>query len=69
MNGDNVSTVITMSALGSSARYENTARTAYGSAGTGTFVSGGAAADMACLLGLDSTHYLTTTSHGTWVAS
>jgi collagen type VII alpha len=67
MNDDNVSTVITLSAIGSSARYENTARTAYGTAGTGTFVSGGAVGDMICIVGRDSTHYLTTTFKGTWV--
>ncbi len=69
LNDDNVSTVITMSAIGSSARYENTARTAYGTAGTGTFVSGGAVKDMACLVGRDSTHYLTTNFIGTWTAN
>lgn len=69
MNDNNVSTVITLAALGSSARYENTARTAYGTAGTGTLVSGGAAADKVCLLGLDSTHYLTVGYSGTWTAN
>lgn len=68
-NDDNVSTVITLSAIGSSARYENTARTAYGTAGTGTFVSGGAAGDAVCILGRDSTHYLTVSHVGTWVAN
>lgn len=69
LNGDNVNTVITLAAIGSSARYENTARTAYGTAGTGTFVSGGAVGDAVCILGLDSTHYLTISFTGTWVAS
>lgn len=69
LNGNNVSTVITLAALGSSAMYENTARTAYGTAGTGTLVSGGAAADKVCLLGLDSTHYLTVGYQGTWTAN
>lgn len=69
MNDDNVATVITLSAIGSSARYENTARTAYGTAGTGTFVSGGAVGDKVCLLGRDSTHYLTASFTGTWVAN
>jgi hypothetical protein len=69
LNGDNVTTVITMSAIGSSARYENQARTAFGTAGTGTLVSGGAAADMACIYGQDSTHYLTVSTHGTWTAN
>lgn len=67
-NDDNVATVITLAALGSSARYENTARTAYGTAGTGTFTSGGAAADGICIKGRDATHYLTTSSSGTWTA-
>ena len=69
MNDDNVSTVITLSAIGSSARYENTARTAYGTAGTGTLVSGGAVGDFVCLVGRDSTHYLTFSSKGTWTAN
>lgn len=69
MNDDNVATVITLAALGSSARYEATARTSYGTAGTGTFVSGGAAKDQVCIVGRDSTHYLTTSSVGTWTAN
>lgn len=69
MNDDNVATVITMAALGSSAMYESTARTSYGTAGTGTMVSGGAAADMVCLLGRDSTHYITSTFKGTWTVN
>ncbi len=69
MNTDNVATVITLAALGSSARYEATARTSYGTAGTGTLVSGGAAADKVCILGLDSTHYLTISYNGTWTAN
>jgi hypothetical protein len=69
MNDDNVSTVITMAALGSSALYENTARTGYGTAGTGTFVSGGAVGDKICLLGRDATHYLSVSYVGTWIAN
>jgi hypothetical protein len=69
MNGDNVSTVITLGAIGSSAYYEKTQRTGYGTAGTGTLTSGGAVGDMVCIVGLDSTHYLTTTFVGTWTAS
>ncbi len=69
VNGDNVATVITMAAIGSSARYENTARTAYGTAGTGTFISAGAVKDFVCIVGLDSTHYLTTNFSGTWTAN
>lgn len=67
-NGDNVSTVITLAALGSSAFYENTARTGYGTVGTGTFTSGGAAKDFVCIVGLDATHYITTSFNGTWTA-
>lgn len=69
MNDDNVATVITLAALGSSARYEATARTSYGTAGTGTLVSGGAAGDKVCLVGRDSTHYLTVSFNGTWTAN
>lgn len=69
MNDDNVATVITMSAIGSSARYENTARTAYGTATTGTFISGGAVGDKVCLLGRDATHYFTVSFVGTWTAN
>lgn len=69
MNDDNVSTVITMSAIGSSGRYENQARTAYGTATTGTLVSGGAVKDFACILGRDSTHYLFASGGGTWTAN
>lgn len=68
-NNNNVATVITFAAIGSSARYENTAFTAYGTAGTGTLVSGGAAGDKMCLLGLDSTHYLVASFNGTWTAN
>ncbi len=68
-NDNNVSTVITLSAIGSSARYENTARTAYGSAGTGTFISGGAVGDKVCIVFRDSTHYQTLSFTGTWTAN
>ena len=66
MNDDNVSTKITLVALGSSASYEVTARTSYGTAGTGTAVSGGAIGDKICIVGRDSTHYLTTSYTGSW---
>jgi hypothetical protein len=68
-NDDNVSTVITIGNPGSSVRFENTVRTAYGTATTGTLTSGGAVGDSVCLVGRDSTHYLTVTSFGTWTAS
>ncbi len=69
MNDNNVATVITMAAIGSSASYQNTAGTAYGTAGTGTFISGGAVGDKVCLIGRDSTHYLTLSYAGTWTAN
>ena len=65
-NDNNVATVITFAALGSSARYELTNYTSYGTAGTGTAVSGGAAGDKICFVGLDSTHYLVGSFLGTW---
>lgn len=68
-NANNVSTVITFAAIGSSARYENTTSTAYGTAGTGTLVSGGAVGDKMCLLGKDSTHYDVWSFFGTWTAN
>lgn len=68
-NDDNVSTVITLAAIGSGARYENTARTAYGTAGTGTLQSGGAVKDFVCIVGRDATHYVTVSFNGTWTAS
>ena len=64
MNDDNVSTAITLSALGSSAMYENSARTAYGTAGTGTLVVAAAAANKVCIVGRDATHYLTVSYSG-----
>lgn len=69
LNGDNISTVITLSAIGGGASYENTTRTAYGTAGTGTLVSAGTVGDAICIKGLDSTHYLTISFTGIWVAS
>jgi hypothetical protein len=69
MNDDNVSTAITLSALGSSARYESTARTSYGTAGTGTLTATAAAGNMVCIVGRDSTHYLSTNYVGTWTAN
>ena len=65
LNDDNVGTAITLSALGSSARYENSARTAYGTAGTGTLVLSAATGNLVCIAGRDSTHYLTTNYVGT----
>lgn len=69
MNSDNVATAITLSALGSSAQYENTARTAYGTAGTGTLVATAAVGNKVCIVGLDATHYLTLSALGTWTAN
>lgn len=50
-------TVITMSALGSSAMYPKSDDSGYGTAGTGTMVSSAAAGNKVCLIGKDSTHY------------
>jgi hypothetical protein len=69
MNDDNVSSIITLGAIGSSAYYEKTARTGYGTAGTGTLTSAGAVGDMICIVGRDSTHYLSPTYVGTWTTS
>lgn len=68
-NANNISTIITFAALGSSARYENTATTGYGTAGTGTFISSGAVGDKACFIGKDSTHYDIFSYNGTWTAN
>lgn len=69
MADNNVAAVITLGAIGSSVQYQNTANTAYGTAGTGTLHSGGAAADKVCIYSRDGTHYLTTTYVGTWTAT
>lgn len=50
-------TVITLSALGSSAMYPKSDDSGYGTAGTGTMVSSAAAGNKVCLIGKDSTHY------------
>lgn len=68
-NAAGVSTVITLAALGSSAMYEKTDGSAYGTAGTGTMVSGGAVGDKVCIVGLDSTHYQTYSFNGTWTVN
>jgi hypothetical protein len=68
-NDDAIATVITLAGLGSGARYENTARTAYGTAGTGTMISSGAVGDKVCLYGRDSTHYMTLFSTGSWTVN
>jgi hypothetical protein len=65
-NDNNVATVITFAALGSSAMYEKTTFLTYGTAGTGTAVSSGAAGDKLCVVGRDSTHYLVGSYLGTW---
>jgi hypothetical protein len=69
LNDVGVSSVITLSAIGSSAQYGKTDQSAYGTAGTGTFVSGGAVGDKVCLLGKDATHYNTASFSGTWTAN
>ncbi|HWF09475.1 MAG TPA: hypothetical protein VG297_13490 [Bryobacteraceae bacterium] len=69
VNDDNASSAITLSALGSAAMYETQGRTGYGTAGTGTMVSSGQAGDSICIVGRDSTHYLTVASTGSWTAN
>jgi hypothetical protein len=64
-NDNNVATAITLQALGSSAMYENSARTAYGTAGTGTLALSAAAANKVCIVGRDATHYSTVSYNGT----
>jgi len=56
-NEAGVSTVITLSALGSSAMYPKADDSGYGTAGTGTMVSSAATGNKVCLIGRDSTHY------------
>jgi hypothetical protein len=68
-NANAVSTVITLAALGGSVQYEQTDNSAYGTAGTGTLVSGGAVGDKVCIVGLDATHYLTVSFNGMWTAN
>jgi hypothetical protein len=68
LNDDNVSSIITLAALGGSGQYENTARTAYGTAGSGTLTSGGAVGDRICIVARDTTHYLSVSYNGTWTA-
>lgn len=68
-NDTAVTTAITLSALGSSARYEYTDGSAYGTAGTGTLVATAAAGNKVCLVGRDSTHYHVYSYAGTWTAN
>ena len=67
-NGNGVTTVITIAAI-ASVQFEKTTYATYGTAGTGTMVSGGAAGDKICLIGLDATHYLVGAFVGTWTNS
>lgn len=68
-NDTAVSTAITLSALGSSARYEQTDGSAYGTAGTGTMVASAAAGNKVCLVGRDTTHYQVYSYAGTWTVN
>ena len=65
-NDNAITSAITFLGIGSSAMYEKTTFLTYGTAGTGTAVSGGAAGDKLCLLGRDATHYLVASFTGTW---
>ena len=68
-SANNVAAVITLKALGGSVSYQNTARTAYGTAGTGTLASGGSSGDLICIVGYDTTHYNTATNTNAWTAN
>lgn len=68
-NANAATTQITLSALGSSAMYEHTDRSVYGTAGSGTMKSGGSALDQVCIVGLDATHYLTMSFGGSWTVN
>ena len=61
-----VTGTITLNALGNSAMYGKTDGSAYGTAGTGTAVSGSATGNRICIVGRDSTHYEVTGSNGTF---
>jgi hypothetical protein len=51
--------------MGAGKYYELTGHSAWATANQ-KLVSGGAVSDQICIVGLDSTHYLTITSTGTW---
>jgi hypothetical protein len=65
-NDNNVATIITFNNPGSSVQFEKTTFASYGTATTGTAVSGGATGDKLCLVGRDTTHYLVGSYNGTW---
>ena len=69
LNATNVAGIITLAALGGSRQYQNTLRTAYGTAGTGTLVSGGATGDMIVIYYRDATHYDTISYTNSWTAN
>ncbi len=68
-NANNTTGAIAFQAIGSSAMYEVQAKTSYGTAGTGTFTSGGTVNDQVCIVGKDSTHYDIFSLAGTWTAT
>jgi hypothetical protein len=65
-NDNNIATVITFNNPGSSVQFEKTTYASYGTATSGTAVSGGAVGDKLCLVGRDATHYLVGSYLGTW---
>ena len=67
MNDNNVTSAITLEAI-TNVYFENTNRTSY-IAVSHHFKSSGAAGDKICVIGLDSTHYLTPSFTGTWAES
>jgi len=66
MGATATSATITLAPLGAGAMYEKTDRTGYGTASTGTMVSGGNVGDRICIIGRDATHYVTISFAGTW---
>jgi hypothetical protein len=69
-SANNVAAVITLKALGGSASYQNTARTAYGTPGTGTLASLGSTGDQICVVGFQdgvgTMHYNVWSNTNTW---
>jgi hypothetical protein len=64
-NAPGQANVITMAALGASSYYELTTHAGWGTANH-TLISGGAATDFICFVGIDAYHYAVMASTGTW---
>jgi hypothetical protein len=68
-NANNTTGAITLVNPGSSVQFENQAKTAYGTATSGTLSSAGAATDQVCIVGNGTTKYDIFSITGTWTAS